>query len=214
MFSNKIAAIAALLVLAIGSFALAACGDDDTSTSSDAEATDGAFITEMIPHHESAIEMAKIAQKQADHPEIKQLADDIVAAQDGEIDDMNTMHERMFGGPAMGADHGDLGLDDHMMGMDSTSMDSLAKAEPFDETFIDEMIPHHQGAIRMAQVELADGQDPEVRNLAQAIIDAQSQEIEQMNQWREQWYGEPSPAGGIPESMEGGDMPSHDEMGH
>lgn len=214
MFSNKIAAIAALLVLAIGSFALAACGGDDTSTSSDAEATDGAFITEMIPHHESAIEMAKIAQKQADHPEIKQLADDIVAAQDGEIEDMNAMHERMFGEPAMGADHGDLGLDDHMMGMDSMSMDSLAKAKPFDEAFIDEMIPHHQGAIRMAQVELADGQDPEVRNLAQAIIDAQSQEIEQMNQWREQWYGEPSPAGGVPESMEGGDMPSHDEMGH
>jgi uncharacterized protein (DUF305 family) len=214
MFSKKIAALAALLVLAAGAFALTACGDDDTSGTSDAQETDGAFIAEMIPHHQSAIAMAKIAQKQAEHPEVTQLADDIVAAQDSEIEDMDAMHERMFGESAMGADHGDLGLDDHMMGMDSMSMDSLAKAKPFDEAFIDEMIPHHQGAIRMAQIELANGQDPEVQNLAQAIIEAQSQEIEQMNQWRQQWYGEPSPAGGIPESMAGGDMSSHDEMGH
>ena len=213
MFSKKIAATTALLILALGAFALSACGDDDTTDTSDAQETDGAFIAEMIPHHESAIEMAEIAQKQAEHPEVKQLADDIIAAQDGEIEDMNAMHERMFGESPMGADHGDLGLDDHMMGMDSMSMDSLARAKPFDEAFIDEMIPHHQGAIRMAEIELAEGQDPEVRKLAQQIIDAQSQEIEQMNQWREQWYGQPSPAGGIPESMEA-DMPAHEEMGH
>ena len=165
----------------------------------------------MIPHHESAIEMAKIAQKQAEHPEIKQLADDIVAAQDGEIEEMNAIHERIFGEPAMGADHGDLGLDDEMMGMGSMSMDSLAQAKPFDQAFIDEMIPHHQGAIRMAQMELANGQDSEAQALAQEIIDAQTQEIEQMNEWREQWYGETSPAGGVPEPMEdGGDMPGMD----
>lgn len=127
---------------------------------------------------------------------------------------MNGMHERMFSAPAMGADHGDLGLDDQMMGMDSMSMASLEKARPFDEAFIDEMVPHHQGAIRMARLELADGQDPEVMDLARAIIDAQSQEIEQMNQWRQQWYGEPSPAGGVPPMMNSEDMPSHDEMGH
>lgn len=211
MFSNKIAAIAALMALALGAFALSACGGDDSSETGDAQATDGAFLTAMIPHHESAIEMAKIAQKQAEHPEIKQLADDIVAAQDGEIEEMNAIHERIFGEPAKGADHGDLGLDDEMMGMGSMSMDSLAQAKPFDQAFIDEMIPHHQGAIRMAQMELANGQDSEAQALAQEIIDAQTQEIEQMNEWREQWYGEPSPAGGVPEPMEdGGDMPGMD----
>ena len=214
MLNKKIAAIAALLVLALGAFGLTACGDDDTSETSDAQATDGAFIAAMIPHHESAIEMAEIAQKRGEHPEIKQLADDIVAAQDGEIEDMNAMHERMFGESVMDADHGDLGLGEDMMGMDSMGMDSMAKAKPFDQAFIDEMIPHHQGAIRMAQVELVNGQDPEVQTLAQEIIDAQTREIEQMNQWREQWYGEPSPAGGVPEAMEGDGMPSHDEMGH
>ena len=65
----------------------------------------------------------------------------------------------------------------------------------------------------MAQVELADGQDQEVKDLAQSVIDAQSREIEQMNQWREQWYGSPSPAGGVP-TMSDDEMPSHEEMGH
>ncbi len=210
MSKKLIAAFAALIV--IGAFAVAGCGDSDETTNSQAESTDGAFITEMIPHHESAIGMAKIAQQKADHPQIKQLAGDIIAAQDAEIADMNAMHQRMFGASMMGADHGSLGLDDQMMGM-SANMESLETAKPFDRAFIDEMVPHHQGAIRMARIELADGQDQETKDLAQSIIDAQSHEIEQMNQWRERWYGSPSPAGGVP-TMDSGDMPSHEEMGH
>jgi uncharacterized protein (DUF305 family) len=212
MFSKKIAALAALLVLAAGAFALTACGDDDTSGTSDAQETDGAFIAEMIPHHQSAIAMAKIAQKQAEHPEVTQLADDIVAAQDSEIEDMDAMHERMFGESAMGADHGDLGLDDHMMGMDSMSMDSLAKAKPFDEAFIDEMIPHHQGAIRMARIELQKGQNGKLRDIAEEVVSAQAREIRAMNKFRVARYGAPSPAGGVPaagDSTSGMDMEHH-----
>jgi uncharacterized protein (DUF305 family) len=212
MSRKLVAALAALIAVAVAAFAAAGCGGDDNTTSSQAQSTDGAFIAEMIPHHESAIEMAEIAQQKTEYPQIKQLADDIVSAQDAEIAGMNDMHQRMFGEPVMGADHGSLGLGGQMMGM-SANMDSLETAKPFDEAFIDEMIPHHQGAIRMAQIELANGQDQEVKDLAQSIIDAQSQEIEQMNQWREQWYGSESPAGGVP-MMEGGDMPSHEDMGH
>jgi hypothetical protein len=60
------------------------------------------------------------------------------------------------------------------------------------------MIPHHQGAIRMARIELEQGEDDELTELATAIIAAQSHEIEEMNSWREQWYGAPSPGGGAP----------------
>jgi uncharacterized protein (DUF305 family) len=73
------------------------------------------------------------------------------------------------------------------------------------------MIPHHQGAILMAQVVLERGSDGEIQELAEAIIAAQSREIEQMNEWRERWYGARSPAGGVPA---GGGMPAHDMMGH
>ena len=64
--------------------------------------------------------------------------------------------------------------------------------------FIDMMIPHHQGAVRMAHAELAKGKNPRLRALAQLIVKAQDREIREMNQWRTQWYGAASPAGGTP----------------
>jgi uncharacterized protein (DUF305 family) len=74
----------------------------------------------------------------------------------------------------------------------------LEGGKGFDRRFIDAMIPHHQGAIRMAHVMLADTDDAELEKLGKAIIDAQSEEIEEMNAWRKRWYGAKSPAGGVP----------------
>jgi uncharacterized protein (DUF305 family) len=49
---------------------------------------DEEFISQMIVHHEGAVEMAKLAEKQAKHDEIKQLSKDIISAQEKEINDM------------------------------------------------------------------------------------------------------------------------------
>ncbi len=78
------------------------------------------------------------------------------------------------------------------MGMDGDAA-MLDRASPFDRECIDMMIPHHQGAIRMARAELANGQSPELKELAEAIVDAQANEIDEMNTWRIEWFGARSP---------------------
>lgn len=169
----------------------------DRGDSSSSKDMDGAFVSQMIPHHESAIEMAELAKERGQHPEIIQLANSIVRSQSSEVEGLNGMQDRLSGDSMINEDPGDLGMDESMMGM-NMDMEALGTAKPFDREFIDQMIPHHQGAIRMARVVLQDGEDQEVKDLAMQIVDAQTAEIEVMNRWRTEWYGGPSPAGGTP----------------
>lgn len=201
-------AIAAVLVAGFAVITITAGGEDSAS----AKDTDGAFIVEMIPHHESAVEMAEIAEQRAEHDEVKDLAREIVSTQTAEIGALEQEHQRLFGQPTSKGDHGTMGLPAHETGMhmDPTTLEN---ARPFDRAFIDMMIPHHQGAIRMARIELAQGEDPDLAKIAEAIIAAQAREIREMNEWRVEWYGKPSPAGGVPAEEEAS-TPSHEEMGH
>jgi uncharacterized protein (DUF305 family) len=199
-WTTGLKAVLALFALAL-TVGLAACGEDeDTATvSGGAEAaangTDRAFAAEMVPHHRSAVEMAEIARERAERPEIEQLAENIVTTQNEEIEQLEAIDRRL---EEAGVEPRGMGMSDMDMGMDMDAS-ALEDAEPFERAFIDMMIPHHQGAIMMARMELAEGEDPETRRLAEAIIDAQAREIEQMNEWRVEWYGEESPAGGVPD---------------
>jgi uncharacterized protein (DUF305 family) len=65
-----------------------------------------------------------------------------------------------------------------------TSMNVKPTGKP-DEDFVLMMIPHHQGAIDMAKVELKYGTDPSLRQLATDIVAAQEKEIAQMKAWLE-----------------------------
>ena len=172
--------------------ALAGCGSGSDTENIAGNGADLAFIDAMVPHHEMAIDMAKAAKERGEHPEIKKLAGEIAEAQQVEItqlnlirDDLSTLKKTSLGVPS------------HLTGMDM-SMITLSKAKPFDREFIDMMVPHHQGAIRMARAELKRGKSPALEKIAKDIVDAQSREINEMNAWRKSWYGKPSPAGGVP----------------
>ncbi len=60
--------------------------------------------------------------------------------------------------------------------------------DEFDKTFLTEMITHHQGAIAMANLALTNASHQEIKDLAKAIISAQTTEIDQMKQWQQSWY--------------------------
>ncbi len=84
-----------------------------------------------------------------------------------------------------------------MMPMTASHQQSMAMQmdlgeadEEFDLRFMNAMIPHHEGAVAMAQEALEKSDRPEVKELAQSIIDSQQQEIDQMVQWRKDWYGQ------------------------
>ena len=214
MTTRTIGTFGAVVIAAIVAALVLLGGDDEAVQGNE---TDGAFLAGMAPHHESAIEMAEMAQEEAEHPEIRKLADDIVEAQTDEIELIDAIHRRLFGEPVAAADHASMGMSAAEMGMDM-DMEALEAAKPFDRAFIDAMIAHHQGAIRMARIELAEGDDAEAKSLAEAIIAAQSAEIEQMNEWRVEWYGSPSPAGGVPEEddavLESDGMSGMEGMAH
>ena len=60
--------------------------------------------------------------------------------------------------------------------------------DEFDKAYIDHMIVHHEGAVKMAQAALTDANRQEIKDLSTAIITAQNKEITLMKKWRSEWY--------------------------
>jgi uncharacterized protein (DUF305 family) len=65
----------------------------------------------------------------------------------------------------------------------------VAQAAPFDQQFIDSMVPHHQSALMMAQMAVSKAPHAQVKMLARGIIRDQQREIAQMKAWRKAWFG-------------------------
>ncbi|MFJ2793379.1 DUF305 domain-containing protein [Streptomyces sp. NPDC087290] len=207
---RSLAAAGAVAALAL---ALTACGSSDGSKSGDSSMpgmdhgsgtasapaapggtfndADVEFAQQMIPHHQQAIEMAKLADGRAADPEIKKLATAIEKAQDPEI---NTMKGWLTSwgkplpaasssmGDMPGMDHGSdgAGMPGMMSGGDMGDLEA-AKGKDFDKKFAQLMIGHHQGAVTMAEDERKNGDHADAKKLADAVVTAQTAEIEQMN---------------------------------
>jgi uncharacterized protein (DUF305 family) len=149
--------------------------------------SDKAFIDSMVPHHQGAIAMAEVALKNAEHEEIIQLSRNIISSQQTEIEELKSIKKEEFGTSRVPMEMSPKQMRGMGMMMDPQS---LADEKPFDEAFIEAMIPHHQSAIDMAQVAHKESKSPEMKELAENIVSAQKREIEQMKQWRKDWYPE------------------------
>ncbi len=173
----------------------------------DAAPFDQQFLDSMTPHHQSALMMAEMAITKAQLPEVKRLARGIIADQKKEIAQMQAWrkswypkagapmnHSMMNRGAMSGMDHSKMNhgsmkmsgdkmtMPGEMMGLPmkgEMDMGKLrnAKGRMFDKMFLQMMIPHHAGAIMMAQEALDVTARPQLRKMSHAIISSQAREI-------------------------------------
>ncbi|WP_174189455.1 MULTISPECIES: DUF305 domain-containing protein [Nocardia] len=185
-------------------FVLAGCGDSDEADKSTTTAGPGApaisttvgaatsapagayndadvtFLQSMYPHHAQAIQMADLVPSRSQNQQVLDLASAIKAAQEPEMAQIRSLLEE-FGKPVPSPDSGPMGHD--MPGMMSpqqmSSLQGMSGAE-FDRMWLEMMINHHTGAVRMAQTELDTGANDQAKQLAATIVPAQQREIDQM----------------------------------
>ncbi|GAA1482080.1 DUF305 domain-containing protein [Gordonia sinesedis] len=159
-------------------------------------AADVRFNRMMIPHHQQALAMAELVGSRTENPQVRTLATQIKDAQQPEIDQMTQrlaawgestgsegsgasggMSGEMSGDMGGGMNHS--GMPGMMSDAEMTAMRDARGAE-FDRLWLEGMIRHHEGAIAMANEELASGIDPESRTLATKVRDTQQREIDEM----------------------------------
>jgi uncharacterized protein (DUF305 family) len=184
-----------IALLSAAGLALSGCGSNGpTAGRSTAKETAAAFVNAdvtfaqgMIPHHEQAVEMAKLADTRASSPEVKQLAQSIDAAQGPEIQTMTGWLKDWGKDLPSGGDSASMpGMDmsggqmPGMMSAEDMSKLEGASGHDFDTMFLTMMIEHHKGAIEMATTEQSEGKNPDAVALAKKIITNQQAEIDTM----------------------------------
>ncbi|MEU6981970.1 DUF305 domain-containing protein [Streptomyces sp. NPDC046324] len=191
------AAVASLLLSACGS-ATDSAGDAASGTNpgsgpsvSGSPAADAfndadvAFAQAMIPHHQQALEMAKLADGRAEDAGVKKIVADVEKAQDPEIRTMRSWLKawgrpesagRSGHGGGHGAGHAMAGM---MSEQDMKDLESL-RGKAFDRKFAELMIAHHEGAVEMAKTEQKDGRDATAKKLADDVVRTQSAEITEL----------------------------------
>jgi uncharacterized protein (DUF305 family) len=189
--SRTLAAVAAALTLT-----LAGCASSESSADpSGFNDADVDFATDMIQHHAQALVMVDMTMGRDLDPEMVELTEEIRAAQAPEIEQMaDWLEDWDQPVPETSRDHANAHADDHggddgaqmdadMPGMMSAEeMDALenASGEEFRTMWLEMMIEHHQGAVEMAETVVEEGQNGEVRALAEDIVRTQSDEISTM----------------------------------
>jgi uncharacterized protein (DUF305 family) len=138
------------------------------------------YLSQMIPHHQEAIDTARIVLEQSNRPEMKEFAQDIIDVQSAEIEQMQAWLGEWYSGQESTHDY-------------TTMMRELndVEADQLDQAFLEDMIMHHHMAVMMSRMLVNHGlvEHEAVRPFAEQIASSQMNEIHQMRAWLYEWYG-------------------------
>jgi uncharacterized protein (DUF305 family) len=148
-----------------------------------AGSADAMFAVQMAAHHESAVQMARLAQQRAQRPEVRQLARDIERTQTAEIAQLRDAARRLGADPDAPAGGMGPGM---AAGMGSATDLAEVPDDQFDRAFSEAMIPHHQMGVHMARMVQRAGDDPQVAAMAAEMVRVQTDEISLMQRWLDQ----------------------------
>jgi uncharacterized protein (DUF305 family) len=146
-----------------------------TSPQQEHNQADVVFLQNMVLHHTQDITMSQIARNEASAAQVKDLAARIEAEQSPQIQQMNSLLTE-WGIPAP-ATTGGTGTTN---GAAHGQLPGTVSGAGFDRAFLEMMIVHHQDAVDMSQIELAQASNPATRNLSQQIISADKAQISEM----------------------------------
>lgn len=132
----------------------------------------------MIPHHEQAIQMAEWAKTRASSPELKKLAEQILAEQAPEIELMGSWLKQAK--QTLGDHAGHMSMQGMLTDKELAELKTLT-GTAFDKKFLEAMIKHHEGAVVMAKDFLSSSNE-DVVALLENIVKTQNQEIEKMKE--------------------------------
>jgi uncharacterized protein (DUF305 family) len=176
--------ITALLSAVVTAAVMSACRESSPAPDAQApkhNAADVTFAQEMIPHHQQALAMAAMVPSRTTNRELVFMAKHIALDQQAQIDTLQGLLQQW--GEQAGPDHmghGGMGMDGMV---DAATMDRLPTltGAAFDELWLRSMIIHHQGAVAMAEPEIAWGENPTAVKMAKVIVDWQQLEIGRMH---------------------------------
>jgi uncharacterized protein (DUF305 family) len=135
------------------------------------------FMKDMIDHHHMAVMMGDMAVEKAVHTELAELGADIVETQTTEIEQMRSWLRDWYG----------IEYEPQMSRHDEREMSEL-EGEEFEIEFLQGMIRHHAMAVMMSRSILRHAGHDELKDLARQIIETQTAEIQQMQDWLSEWY--------------------------
>ena len=177
--------ISAAVAAVLAAVTLSSCGATARSTDHPPSVVhngdDVMFAQRMIPHHQQAVDMAAMVPSHTANPTLRVVAIHISTDQRAEISMLTDLLKR-WGAPtpAPSLVPGAMSMEGMVDDATMKRLPTLSGAE-FDYVWITAMIGHHQGAVRMAEDELAHGQSPDAQKMARLIITAQKREISYMS---------------------------------